>query len=158
MNTYLSRDAGATWSEILKGPHIYEFGNHGGLIVVAKMAALGSADSVQFSRDEGLSWELVPLMSPMDVHNIRVDPQGVGTAFVIHGTDPQSTPGDGDPDGMVYVLDFDRLLLEGHDQVGLSDVRRGEGLRVVVARAPGGRVPAREKLHHGAPPTRLVLP
>lgn len=113
VNTYLSRDAGATWSEILKGPHIYEFGNHGGLIVVAKMAALGSADSVQFSRDEGLSWELVPLASPMDVHNIRVDPQGVGTAFVIHGTDPQSTPGDGDQDGMVYVLDFDRLLLEG---------------------------------------------
>ena len=109
VNTFLSRDAGATWTEILKGPHIYEFGNHGGLIVVAKMAALGPTTKVQFSRDEGRSWEDVPLQRAINVHNIRVDPDGAGTVFVIHGTDAGSTEGDGDAKGLMYTLDFSKL-------------------------------------------------
>ena len=36
MNTYLSRDGGLTWAEIKKGPYVYEFGDHGGLIVMSK--------------------------------------------------------------------------------------------------------------------------
>jgi hypothetical protein len=35
INTYLSRDGGLTWFEIMKGSHIYEIGDHGGLIVMA---------------------------------------------------------------------------------------------------------------------------
>ena len=35
INTYLSRDGGMTWEEVKKGSHIYEFGDHGGLIVMA---------------------------------------------------------------------------------------------------------------------------
>ena len=108
VNTYISRDAGASWEEILKGPHIYEFGNHGGLIVVAKMAALGPTDEVLFSRDEGQCWEgPIRLARPLSVHNIRVDPDATGDVFIIHGTDSQST--DGDPDGVIYTIDFTRL-------------------------------------------------
>ena len=33
--TFLSRDGGLTWSEIAKVPLIYEFGDHGGLLVAA---------------------------------------------------------------------------------------------------------------------------
>jgi hypothetical protein len=36
ISTYLSRDGGLNWSEIHKGPYIYEIGDHGGLIVLAK--------------------------------------------------------------------------------------------------------------------------
>lgn len=36
INTYMSRDGGLTWSEVKKGSHIYEFGDHGALIVMAK--------------------------------------------------------------------------------------------------------------------------
>ena len=36
MNTYLSRDGGINWLEVKKGPYVYEFGDHGGLIVMAK--------------------------------------------------------------------------------------------------------------------------
>jgi Sortilin, neurotensin receptor 3, len=35
MNTYLSRDGGLNWQEVKKGSHIYEVGDHGGLIVMA---------------------------------------------------------------------------------------------------------------------------
>lgn len=33
--TFLSRDGGVTFSEIAKVPLIYEFGDHGGLLVAA---------------------------------------------------------------------------------------------------------------------------
>lgn len=33
--TFLSRDGGVNWSEIAKIPLIYEFGDHGGLLVAA---------------------------------------------------------------------------------------------------------------------------
>ena len=36
VNTYMSRDGGVSWSEIKKGSHIYEIGNHGGILVMAK--------------------------------------------------------------------------------------------------------------------------
>ena len=35
VNTYFSRDAGRTWEEIRKGSYIYEFGDHGALMILA---------------------------------------------------------------------------------------------------------------------------
>jgi hypothetical protein len=34
VNTYLSRDGGKSWVELRKGSHIYEFGDHGGVVVL----------------------------------------------------------------------------------------------------------------------------
>ena len=109
VNTYLSRDSGASWDEILQGPHIYEFGNKGGLIVAAKMSSLGPANKIQFSKDEGETWTDLPLAREMNVHNIRVDPVGDGLVFLVHGTDSVEVSGDGDPDGVVYTIDFASL-------------------------------------------------
>lgn len=36
LNTYLSNDGGHTWSEVLKGPHTFEIGDHGGILIAAK--------------------------------------------------------------------------------------------------------------------------
>lgn len=33
MNTYLSNDGGHTWQEVLSGPHVFEIGDHGGIII-----------------------------------------------------------------------------------------------------------------------------
>lgn len=35
VNTYLSRDGGRSWKEVMKGSYIYEIGDHGGLIIMA---------------------------------------------------------------------------------------------------------------------------
>jgi hypothetical protein len=32
----LSQDGGLEWREVLKGPHMFAFGDHGGLIVAVK--------------------------------------------------------------------------------------------------------------------------
>ncbi len=35
INTYISRNGGLSWVELAKGSHIYELGDHGGLLVMA---------------------------------------------------------------------------------------------------------------------------
>lgn len=35
INTFLSLDGGKTWKEIKKGSHIYDVGDHGGIIIIA---------------------------------------------------------------------------------------------------------------------------
>ncbi len=36
INTYYSRDAGETWIEVAKGPHIFEIADHGAITLLAK--------------------------------------------------------------------------------------------------------------------------
>lgn len=55
VNTYFSRDGGHEWFEVAKGSHIYEFGDHGGIIVMANDEA--EVTEVQYSWNEGLTWE-----------------------------------------------------------------------------------------------------
>ena len=82
----------------------------GGLIVAAKMASTGPTDEILFSRDEGLCWEgPIKLERPLNVHNIRIEPTNKGHIFVVHGTD--AAPHDGDPKGVVYVVNFRDLHL-----------------------------------------------
>lgn len=57
INTYLSRDGGHNWFEILQGSHTYEIGDHGGLIVLAQDDR--KIDSVKYTWDEGLNFENV---------------------------------------------------------------------------------------------------
>ena len=52
VNTYFSRDAGQNWLEIKKGSHIYEIGDHGGIIIMADDT--NKTDKIIYSWDEGL--------------------------------------------------------------------------------------------------------
>jgi Sortilin, neurotensin receptor 3, len=54
MSTYLSRDGGISWAEVRKGPYIYELGDHGGLIVMAKHNQ--PTTEILYSFNEGKSW------------------------------------------------------------------------------------------------------
>ena len=55
LNTFLSRDGGLNWQEVRKGPHIYEIGDHGGLIVMAEKQ--NATNEIYYSWNEGKSWE-----------------------------------------------------------------------------------------------------
>jgi hypothetical protein len=54
MNTYLSRDGGLNWAEVRKGPYIYELGDHGGLVVMAKHNE--PTKEILYSFNEGKTW------------------------------------------------------------------------------------------------------
>lgn len=53
INTYLSRDAGLTWYEILPGSHIYEIGDSGSIIVFVKYNH--QVDYFYYTLDQGLT-------------------------------------------------------------------------------------------------------
>ena len=50
-NLYLSRDGGLTWKSLRPGVFIYEIGDHGSLLVIAKKGR--PTREVEFSWDEG---------------------------------------------------------------------------------------------------------
>merc|ERR1719316_2412910 len=99
-NTYLSRDGGLSWVEAHKGAFIYEFGDHGGLILMAD--DIKKTKQGVFSWNEGQSWYDFELSQyPVDVDNIVTEPNSTCTKFLLYGTRGDS--------GVVYHLDFDAL-------------------------------------------------
>jgi len=84
ISTYLSRDGGFTWAEVRKGSHIYEIGDHGGLIVIADDQ--NPTDSVLYSWDEGLQWQEQKISTDkLMVKNIIIEPKGASQNFVVYG-------------------------------------------------------------------------
>jgi hypothetical protein len=100
VNTYLSRDGGVSWQETMVGPYIYEFGDHGGLVVMASTAV--QTQILKFSWNEGGSWYEIDLSSsPLDVDNIVTSPNFTSTRFVLYGTRGTA--------GVIIDLDFSTL-------------------------------------------------
>lgn len=53
-NTYMSTDAGLTWTLVHEGPYLYEFGDSGSVIVVVDDEQV--TDTILYSTDMGQSW------------------------------------------------------------------------------------------------------
>lgn len=100
-NTFLSRDGGLTWAEAHKGAFIYEFGDHGGLIVMAD--DLKKTTEVVFTWNEGQSWyDFRVSKTPFEVDNIITEPNVTATTFVMFGTREEG-------EGVIYYMKFDSL-------------------------------------------------
>jgi len=56
---YVSMDAGLTWSKARSGPHQYEFGDQGGILVAVKDE--DRADTLYYSFNYGTDWKEIPL-------------------------------------------------------------------------------------------------
>ena len=105
INTYFSRDAGLTWFEVAKGSHIYEFGDHGALIVMANDQK--ATTTLKYSWNEGMSWESFEFTDrPMDVVNIIIEPTATSQNFVVYGARRKPN---GEYEGVVISLDFGEL-------------------------------------------------
>ena len=83
MNTYLSRDGGLTWTEVMKGSHIYEIGDHGGLIVAAPNTE--KTTEISYTFNEGETWHKLTISdTPIDVTNIIIEPESISQQFVVY--------------------------------------------------------------------------
>lgn len=69
--TWLSNDGGYTWRDVANFAGIYEFGDHGAVIVMGQHLTEGPTDTVYFSVDQGHCWSKVKLAEPIDIQNIR---------------------------------------------------------------------------------------
>lgn len=102
LNTYLSNDAGATWSLFANGSYDYEVSNHGGLMVLTPN--LASTNFIRFTSDEGKSeWKQCAFFEAtktMEVTDIIAEPTGGQAQFIIYGRYT------GTSRGVVVHLDF----------------------------------------------------
>jgi hypothetical protein len=88
--TFLSRDGGVNWSEVAKVPLIYEFGDHGGLLVAAPNTQ--STTQIRYSWNEGKSWTKIKVSEdPIYIDNIIIEPKSTAQQFVIYGSYDNST-------------------------------------------------------------------
>ena len=83
-NLYISRDGGLTWKSTKPGSYIYEIGDHGALIVIAKKNQ--PTTDIEFSWDEGLTWETLKISDKsMYIENIIIEPNSVSQQFIVYG-------------------------------------------------------------------------
>jgi hypothetical protein len=85
-NTYMTSDAGLTWSEVKKGSYAWEFGDQGSVIVIVRRGE--DTDHVYYSLDSGGKWDLYKFSD----RSIRVDaittvPSDTSLNFLLWGKD-----------------------------------------------------------------------
>ncbi|KAK1148412.1 vacuolar protein sorting/targeting protein PEP1 [Aspergillus melleus] len=81
---YVSDDAGVTWRFALEGPHKYEFGDQGA--VVMAVGEDKSAKKIRFSIDHGKEWESVELEHEIYPEMVTTTPDSTSLKFILVGT------------------------------------------------------------------------
>ncbi|KAM5355941.1 hypothetical protein ACJ41O_002587 [Fusarium nematophilum] len=66
-NLYVSPNAGVTWKQALEGPHKYEFGASGTILVAIKDSETADIDKVSYSLDYGDKWESIALPKDLKI-------------------------------------------------------------------------------------------
>ncbi|KAF8208428.1 hypothetical protein K438DRAFT_1712117 [Mycena galopus ATCC 62051] len=83
-DTFLSRDAGLTWEEICKGPHIWQLGDSGGILVMASENT--ATNHILFSINEGLTWREHQFTDKkMRIQSIMTVPSATTRRFILIG-------------------------------------------------------------------------
>ncbi|KAF9344140.1 vacuolar protein sorting/targeting protein PEP1, partial [Mortierella sp. AD094] len=135
-STFLTRDAGHSWREILHGPHQFDFGDQGSIILLFKDDG-APTDHVIYSLDHGITFQEYQFTAEKVVlTDIVTKPGGIGKSFLLF-----ATPRPGGPNTarqLIYLIDFEGLDLppcrldlndESHDDFerwSLSDLRGEE--------------------------------
>ncbi|RMZ78525.1 hypothetical protein DV737_g3812, partial [Chaetothyriales sp. CBS 132003] len=102
-DTYVSDDAGLSWSRALDGAHLYEFGNKGAVLVAVDDEE--STDVLQYSLDHGKTWAKAALDKKIRAKFLTTAPDSTTLKFLLmgtHGTGSKS-------EWHVYKVDFDGL-------------------------------------------------
>ncbi|KAL4497318.1 hypothetical protein ABPG72_011253 [Tetrahymena utriculariae] len=104
VNTYLSRDGGLTWTQIKRGAYVFEIGDHGSIIVMAKDKDYGTTKFVEYTLDEGITWNQVQISdTDIEIDNIITEPSNTGTAFMVLA---KTLSTDKEQYGLAITIDF----------------------------------------------------
>ncbi|KAG0173404.1 vacuolar protein sorting/targeting protein PEP1 [Apophysomyces sp. BC1034] len=101
---FLTRDAGKSWLEVLKGAHLWEFADQGALLMMVDDEE--PTNVVKYTTNEGLSWgtyEFAKKNEKIKVDDIITQPDGTSQKYVIFGTERQSGK------TVAYHIDFSAI-------------------------------------------------
>lgn len=80
--TFLSRDGGITWLEIASGVNMWEYGDHGTILVI--VPSTEPTDTLKYSLDEGLTWiDFKFAEEPVKVLDLATIPSDTSRKFAI---------------------------------------------------------------------------
>ncbi|KAH8591976.1 hypothetical protein B0O99DRAFT_630824 [Bisporella sp. PMI_857] len=100
---YVSDDAGATWRLGLKGPHKYEFGDQGSILVAIKDE--GPTNEVRYSLNHGKDWETVELKEKVRPIQLTTTKDSTSLKFLLEAIEDKQDQ----PKGYIIALDFDEM-------------------------------------------------
>ncbi|KAI7818042.1 hypothetical protein BC939DRAFT_464145 [Gamsiella multidivaricata] len=106
-NTFLTRDGGHSWREILHGPHQYDFGDQGSIILLVKDDERPT-DHVIYSLDHGKTFQEFEFATEkVIVKDIVTKPGGFAKSFLLFAV-PQPG-GSNSAKQLIYQIDFEGL-------------------------------------------------
>ncbi|KAI1214041.1 Oligoxyloglucan reducing end-specific cellobiohydrolase [Annulohypoxylon truncatum] len=82
---YISDDAGKTWIEGPKGPHKYEFGDQGSILLAVRDSEEADVKEIKYSLDHGKSWETAELPEGLSISpwTLLTDQGSTGLKFLL---------------------------------------------------------------------------
>ena len=102
-NLYVSDDAGVTWRLGLKGPHMYEFGDSGSILVAIKDNG-EPVGEINYSLNHGKDWSTVELKDEIRPAQLTTTKDSTSLKFLLEGSGgPESSS------GYIVAIDFDDM-------------------------------------------------
>lgn len=90
-DTFLSTDAGKSWTMVSKDAHKYEFGDQGGVLVLVDDE--DTTDHVSYSFDQGKTWQDLSLGVNMRAKILTTIPDSTSLKFLLVGTQSRRDAG-----------------------------------------------------------------
>ncbi|KAI0196247.1 hypothetical protein EV127DRAFT_331292 [Xylaria flabelliformis] len=106
-NLYISDDAGETWTEGPKGPHKYEFGDQGSILLAVGDSKDADVKEIKYSLDHGKKWKTMKLPDDLSIRPLTLTTTTDSTSlkFVLVA----KTGSKESPSYHVVSIDFDGL-------------------------------------------------
>lgn len=87
-SVFMSRDAGLTWHHVLKDYYLFNFGDHGGILVAVKyFKSNGETGQILYSTDEGENWYSHQFsFDDLRIYGLMTEPGENTTIFTMFGS------------------------------------------------------------------------
>ncbi|EHN00427.1 Pep1p [Saccharomyces cerevisiae x Saccharomyces kudriavzevii VIN7] len=104
-STFFTADGGETWAEVKKGPHQWEYGDHGGILVLVPESI--ETDSISYSTNSGKTWKDYKFCDDkVLVKDITTVPRDSALRFLLFGEAKNMGSGS----FRTYTIDFRNLF------------------------------------------------
>lgn len=106
-DTFVSTDAGQTWSMVAEGAHKYEFGDQGSILVAVDDEE--ATDDMRYSFDFGKTWKKFDFGVTLRAKLLTTVPDSTSQKFLLLGTLTRKSKGTGSERHIIVQVDFDSL-------------------------------------------------